>query len=179
MVFNALSRNKRSIALNLKTEEARNVFYRLTQKSDVVLEGFRPGVVKRLGVDYETLSRINPRLVYCSLSGYGQDGPYVGLVGHDINYIAIGGALGMIGWLAGRRRSLNILGDFAGGACTLHSASGAIIARERTGRGQYVDMAATERRHLLLAGVISQHFAWFRPSRGRASERRRSLLPRV
>jgi crotonobetainyl-CoA:carnitine CoA-transferase CaiB-like acyl-CoA transferase len=94
MVFNALSRNKRSIALNLKSEEARNVFYRLTEKSDVVLEGFRPGVVKRLGVDYETLSRINPRLVYCSLSGYGQDGPYVGLVGHDINYIAIGGHWG-------------------------------------------------------------------------------------
>ena len=160
MVFNALSRNKRSIALNLKSEEARNVFYRLTEKSDVVLEGFRPGVVKRLGVDYETLSRINPRLVYCSLSGYGQDGPYVGLVGHDINYIAIGGALGMIGWPgAPPAIPLNILGDFAGGG--LYAAFGilvAIIARERTGRGQCVDMAMTDGVISLLAGVISQYF---------------------
>jgi len=96
--FNALGRNKRSIGLNLKDERAREVFYRLAEGADVVLEGFRPGVVKRLGVDYETISKRNPRIVYCSLSGYGQTGPYASLVGHDINYISIGGALGMTGW---------------------------------------------------------------------------------
>src|SRR3990170_5124159 len=96
--YNALARNKRSIVLNLRDEEAREVFYQLAQSADIVLEGFRPGVVKRLGVDYETLRGKNSRLVYCSLSGYGQTGPYAGLVGHDINYISIGGALGMIGW---------------------------------------------------------------------------------
>src|SRR3989304_2630350 len=79
--FNALGRNKRSIGLNLKDEAARQVFYRLAEKADVVLEGFRPGVVKRLGVDYETVSAINPRIVYCSLSGYGQTGTYASLAG--------------------------------------------------------------------------------------------------
>ena len=161
MAFDALSRNKRSIALNLKTEDARNLFYRLAERSDVVLEGFRPGVVKRLGVDYETLSGISPRLIYCSLSGYGQDGPYAGLVGHDINYIAIGGALGMIGWPGSPPAiPLNILGDFAGGG--LYSAFAilvAVIARERTGRGQCVDMAMTDGVISLLAGAMSLYFA--------------------
>ena len=95
--YNALGRGKRSIALNLKNEAAREVFYELVKGADVVLEGFRPGVVNRLGVDYDTLSAINPRIVYCSLSGFGQTGPYSNLVGHDINYISIGGALGVIG----------------------------------------------------------------------------------
>ena len=88
LAHNILGRNKRSIVLNLRKEEAREIFYRLAESADVVLEGFRPGVVKRLGVDYETMRPLNPRLVYCSLSGYGQDGPYAGLVGHDINYIS-------------------------------------------------------------------------------------------
>jgi crotonobetainyl-CoA:carnitine CoA-transferase CaiB-like acyl-CoA transferase len=95
--YNLMGRNKRSIVLNLREQEAREIFYRLADEADVVLEGFRPGVVKRLGVDYDTLSQRNPRLVYCSLSGFGQTGPYSNLVGHDINYISVGGALGMIG----------------------------------------------------------------------------------
>ena len=88
--FNALGRNKRSVGLDLKDERAQEVFYRLVDGADVVVEGFRPGVVKRLGVDYETVSARNPRVVYCSLSGYGQTGPYAPLVGHDINYISVG-----------------------------------------------------------------------------------------
>src|SRR3972149_5798644 len=112
----ALGRNKRSIGLNLKDEAARRVFYRLAEKADVVLEGFRPGVVKRLGVDYETVSARNQRIVYCSLSGYGQTGPYAQLVGHDINYISIGGALGMIGWPdTPPAIPMNIIADFAAG----------------------------------------------------------------
>ena len=102
--FNALNRNKRSIALNLKEESAQKVLHQLVRDADVFVEGFRPGVVSRLGCDYETLSGINPRLVYCSLSGYGQDGPYSGLVGHDINYISVGGALGVIGKRGGGSR---------------------------------------------------------------------------
>src|SRR3989337_462833 len=82
--FNALNRNKRSVGLNLKDAPAQ--------------AAFRRGVVKRLGVDYETVAQRNPRVVYCSLSGYGQTGPYAMLVGHDINYISIGGALGVTGW---------------------------------------------------------------------------------
>lgn len=80
--FNALERNKRSIMLNLKVEAARQVLYKLVEGADVVVEGFRPGVVKRLAVDYDTLKGINPGIVYCSITGFGQDGPYSNMVGH-------------------------------------------------------------------------------------------------
>ncbi len=151
--YNTLSRNKRSIVLNLREPEAREIFYKLADEADVVLEGFRPGVVKRLGVDYDTLSKRNPRLVYCSLSGFGQTGPYSNLVGHDINYIAVGGALGMIGW-PGQPPTIpmNIIADFAGGG--LHAAFGilaALMARHNTGRGQYVDIAMSDGVMMLLA----------------------------
>src|SRR3989304_5496589 len=159
--FNALGRNKRSIGLNLKDEAARRVFYRLAEKADVVLEGFRPGVVKRLGVDYETVSAINPRIVYCSLSGYGQTGPYPPLVGHDINSTSTGGALGITGGPA-RPPAIpaNIIADFAGGGLyAAFAILAAIIAREKTGRGQYVDMAMSGGGTALAAFLTSQYFS--------------------
>ncbi|MYF81618.1 MAG: CoA transferase, partial [Chloroflexi bacterium] len=144
----ALGRGKRSIGLNLKTEEAREIFHRLADDADVVLEGFRPGVVKRLGVDWETLSARNPRLVYCSLSGFGQTGPYASHVGHDINYIATGGALGMIGDYAAEGRPaipVNIIADFAGGGLMAAFAIVcALQAGERTGEGQYIDLGMSD-----------------------------------
>ncbi len=159
--FNALNRNKRSIALNLKDESAQNVLHQLVGDADVFVEGFRPGVVSRLGCDYETLSGINSRLVYCSLSGYGQDGPYSGLVGHDINYISVGGALGVIGERGGPPViPYNIIADFAGGG--LHAATAilaAIIARGHTGRGQYVDIAMSDGVAYMLASVMSAYFS--------------------
>jgi crotonobetainyl-CoA:carnitine CoA-transferase CaiB-like acyl-CoA transferase len=159
--YNPLGRNKRSIVINLRTEEGREVFYRLAREADVVLEGFRPGVVKRLGVDYETISALNPRIVYCSLSGYGQSGPYNQLVGHDINYISVGGALGMIGWPdTPPAIPMNLLADFAGGG--LHAAFAilaALIARDRTGRGQYVDIAMSDGVLYLLASATGGYFA--------------------
>ena len=91
--YNSLARNKRSIAINLKHEEGRAVLYRLVRTADAFVEGYRPGVAKPLGIDYDTLSRLNPQLVYCSISGYGQDGPYRDLPGHDPNYQAIAGTL--------------------------------------------------------------------------------------
>lgn len=154
---NALGRNKRSIVLNLRSDEGKEVFFKLVKDADVVLEGFRPGAVTRLGVDYEAVSRVNPRVVYCSLSGYGQTGPYSQLVGHDINYISIGGALGLIGWPdTPPAIPMNIIADFAGGG--LHAAFAilaAIIAREKTGRGQYVDIAMSDGVLYLLASAIS------------------------
>lgn len=158
--YNALGRNKRSIGLNLKHEEARAIFYELCKTADVVLEGFRPGVVKRLGVDYETVSRINPRLVYCSLSGYGQTGPYAPLVGHDINYISIAGALSMIGW-PGQPPAIpmNLLADFAGGGLQAAFAIVvALLAREKTGRGQYIDVAMSDGVISLLSALASGYF---------------------
>lgn len=95
--YQCLHRNKRSVALNLRSDAGRRIFHRLAQQADVIVEGFRPGVVKRLGIDYGAVSEINPGIIYCSITGYGQDGPYSGLSGHDINYISIGGVLSVIG----------------------------------------------------------------------------------
>src|SRR4030042_3618727 len=93
--FDQINRNKKSIALNLKDPRAQEAFHRLAGGADVVVEGFRPGITSRLGVDYATLKAINPRLIYCSISGFGQDGPYLDRPGHDINYMSLGGTLGL------------------------------------------------------------------------------------
>ncbi|HLZ69070.1 MAG TPA: CaiB/BaiF CoA-transferase family protein [Dehalococcoidia bacterium] len=158
--FRALDRNKRSVALNLKAPEALAAFYRLADRADVVIEGYRPGVVKRLGVDFETLAARNPRLVYCSISGYGQQGPYRLLVGHDINYAAMAGALSITGPADGPPYfPANLLGDYAGGG--MHAVIGiltALWARERTGRGQYVDISMTEGILTLLAAALSESY---------------------
>ena len=160
--YNALQRNKQSIALNLKEPEAGDVFYRLAESADVVVEGFRPGVVDRLGVGYQKIAEINPRIVYCSISGYGQDGPYAGMVGHDINYISLAGALGLIGHSEDEKPAipLNLLADYAGGGlCGAVAILAALLARQTTGRGQYLDIAMTEGVLYMLAGVISDLLA--------------------
>ena len=148
--YSTSTRNKKSIILNLRSEEGLNVFYRLVKKADVLLEGFRPGVMKRLQADYETLRKLNPRLIYCSLTGYGQDGPYATMPGHDLNYAALGGALSLIGPRGGPPyMASNMLADAAGAG--LHGVIGillALMARERTAKGQFVDIA-------YLDGVIS------------------------
>ncbi len=165
--YNALGRGKRSIALNLKTEAAREIFYELVRGADVVLEGFRPGVVKRLGVDYATVSAVNPRIVYCSLSGFGQTGPYSNLVGHDINYIAIGGALGVIG-RPGTAPAIpvNLLADFAGGGLMAAFAiCAALLARAHTGRGQEVDIAMSDGVLSLMTSAMVGLFSTSQPLR--------------
>ena len=156
--FNALQRNKRSIALNLKEAEALEVFRRLASDADVVVEGFRPGVVDRLGVGYEQVKEINPRAVYCSVSGYGQTGPYSQMAGHDINYISFAGALGLIGDSPDGKPviPLNLIADYAGGGlCGAVGILAALMAREKTGRGQYVDIAMTEGVLYMLCGAIA------------------------
>ena len=91
--FQSINGNKKSLALDLKSPVARKILYRLVEVSDVFMEGFRPGVASRMGIDYPTLRKINPRLIYCSISGYGQEGPYRDLPGHDLNYQAMTGML--------------------------------------------------------------------------------------
>lgn len=138
-----IQRNKRSMTLNLKTPRGREIFLRLAREADIVLEGFRPGVTQRLGIDYETLVRENPRLIYCSISGYGQDGPYRDKVGHDLNYLGYAGVLGVSGRAGGPPTIMPVqVADIGGGA--LMGAVGilaAIIARQHTGKGQYIDIA--------------------------------------
>ena len=139
-------RNCRTMGLNLKAEAGRGIFYDLAKSVDVVMEGFRPGVVKRLGVDYDAIKEVNPRIVYASLTGYGQDGPYRDLVGHDINYISIGGLLGMTGPAGGAPVIPGVvIADFAaGGMSAAIGILAALLARERTGQGQFVDMSMTD-----------------------------------
>ncbi|MBI3636913.1 MAG: CoA transferase, partial [Candidatus Rokubacteria bacterium] len=141
--FAFVNRNKRSMTLNLKSPEGQAIFRKLAARADILIEGFRPGVMKRLGADYETLRAENPRLIYCSLSGFGQDGPYRDYPAHDMNYLSLAGVLGLIG--EPDRKPvipLNLVADYAG--ASLHGALGivlALYARERTGRGQHVDVS--------------------------------------
>lgn len=167
--YNAEGRNKRSIVLNLKMDEAREVFYKLVKDADVVVEEFRPGVLKRLGADYDTISEINPRIILCSITGYGQDGPYAQLPGHDINYLSTAGAQSMIGPRGGPPvMTFNLIGDYSGGG--MQAALGitmALIARERTGRGQHVDSSMTDGIVSLMHGEAAGYFDTGRvPTRG-------------
>jgi crotonobetainyl-CoA:carnitine CoA-transferase CaiB-like acyl-CoA transferase len=139
--FSNVNRNKKSITLNLKSPEGRDIFHRLAKDADVVLETFRPGVVKRLGVDFETLSALNPRLIYCSLSGYGQDGPYRDYAGHDLNIQGLGGILSFINRGEGHPIVPGLpIADFAGSLWTVIAVMMALQARERRG-GQYIDVS--------------------------------------
>jgi crotonobetainyl-CoA:carnitine CoA-transferase CaiB-like acyl-CoA transferase len=153
--FNFVNRNKRSMALNLKHPHGQKILHRLAAKADVVIEGFRPGVMARLGGDYATLSQINPRLIYCSLSGFGQDGPYRDLPAHDINYLSLSGVLNLIGEPERHPAiPLNIIADYAG--ASLHGVVGillALLARQHTGRGQLVDVAYLDTTVSLLAAT--------------------------
>jgi len=154
--YSASNRNKKSILLNLRCEEGRRIFHQLAARTDVVVEGFRPGVAQRLGIDYETIAKINSKVIYCSVTGYGQDGPYRKLPGHDVNYISFAGVLGMIGE-SGRQPviPLNLIADYgAGGMSAVIGILSAIIAREKTGRGQYVDISLTDTVISLLTQVI-------------------------
>jgi crotonobetainyl-CoA:carnitine CoA-transferase CaiB-like acyl-CoA transferase len=136
-------RNKRSMTLNLKSPEGKKIFDRLAQDADIILEGFRPGVTERLGIDYAKMSALNPRLVYCSISGYGQDGPYRDKVGHDINYLGYAGVLGVSGAAGGPPTIMPVqVADIGGGA--LMATVGilaALLARQHTGRGQFIDIS--------------------------------------
>ncbi|MGD8368320.1 MAG: CaiB/BaiF CoA-transferase family protein [Desulfobacterales bacterium] len=140
-----INRNKEHMTLNLKNERGLAVLHALVKKADVLLEGFRPGVTARLGIDYERVRRINPRIVYCSVTGYGQAGPLRDQAGHDVNFLAASGLLSLIGPAGGAPCIPGLqIGDLAGG---LYAAVGillALAAREKTGRGQYVDVSMTD-----------------------------------
>jgi crotonobetainyl-CoA:carnitine CoA-transferase CaiB-like acyl-CoA transferase len=139
--FNTENRNKRSIAIDLKNTQTQAVVDRLVKQAHIVLEGFRPGVAKRLGIDYETLRKSNPKLIYCSISGYGQTGPWRERPGHDVNYVAAAGALAFPGqWLKAPARSSLPIADMGGGAF----AAIAILAALHEGKGAYLDISLFE-----------------------------------
>ncbi len=146
----ALNRGKRSITLNLKEQDGVRLLRALAAEADVLVESFRPGVMSRLGVGWERLSVDNRRLVYCAISGYGQDGPYRDVVGHDINYIGYGGVLSMTGSPGGPPVLPGVqIGDMGGGgSLAAIGILAALFERERTGRGRFVDTS-------MLDGIVS------------------------
>jgi crotonobetainyl-CoA:carnitine CoA-transferase CaiB-like acyl-CoA transferase len=159
--FLALNRNKRSMRLNLKDERGRDVLLRLVENYDVVVESFRPGVMDRLGVGYEALRARNSRVIYCPISGYGQNGPLTARSGHDTNYLALNGLLGLTGRRGGPPiQSAGQIADLGGGG--LMAAVGILAAlheRERSGEGQMVDISMTDGALSWLAMVAARYFA--------------------
>jgi crotonobetainyl-CoA:carnitine CoA-transferase CaiB-like acyl-CoA transferase len=143
--FRMENRNKRSLALDLKNPESAKVVEKLAAHADVAIEGFRPGVAKRLRIDFETLSVFNPKLVYCSISGYGQTGPWRERPGHDVNYVAAAGALAFPGqWLKAPVRSSLPLADMSGGAFAAIAILAALQERDGTGKGVNLDLSLFE-----------------------------------
>jgi crotonobetainyl-CoA:carnitine CoA-transferase CaiB-like acyl-CoA transferase len=139
--FDSENRNKRSIAIDLKNSKSAPVIEKLLKHTDIVLEGFRPGVARRLNIDYETLKKYKPNLVYCSISGYGQTGPWRERPGHDVNYVAAAGALAFPGhWLRPPGRSSLPVADMGGGAF----AAVAVLAALHEGKGAYLDLSLFE-----------------------------------
>ncbi|HLM51821.1 MAG TPA: CoA transferase [Solirubrobacteraceae bacterium] len=160
-LFLALNRNKSSVRIDLKQPEGRDVFLRLAREADVVLESFRPGVMDRLGVGYETLRAENPGLVYCAITGYGQDGPYRDRSGHDLNYLGLVGLLGLTGERGGAPvQAAGQIADIGGGA--LMGAFGILAAlreRDRSGEGQLVDVSMADGSLSWLGLVAARTFA--------------------
>lgn len=144
-VFDSLNAGKLSLALNFRAPQGRELMLRLVRDADVFLEQFRPGAAERWGLGYEALRAINPRLVYCSLSGYGQAGPYRDRAGHDLNYITLGGLLSLN---RAEAEAPHIpptpIADMAGGMLATISILSALVGRERTGEGAYLDVALTD-----------------------------------
>jgi crotonobetainyl-CoA:carnitine CoA-transferase CaiB-like acyl-CoA transferase len=140
-----LNRNKRSLTLNLKSAEGKEIFKRLAADADVVLEGFRPGVMDRLGLGYDILKGLNPRLVFCSITGFGSNGSRSQKAGHDINYLALNGVLSYCGRSGPPTLPGVQIADIGGGGLlAAFSIMAALLARERSGKGQYIDISMTD-----------------------------------
>lgn len=163
--YMALNRNKKSAKLNLKDPRGAEIFLKLVEKYDVVLESFRPGVMDRLGVGYEAARARNERIIYCAISGYGQDGPYRDWAGHDLNYIGYAGVLS----LTGRRGGPPVIpgvqvGDLGAALMGAVGTLAAVIGRERTGRGQFVDASMIDSAVAMLPLVVAMTAAGEAPS---------------
>jgi crotonobetainyl-CoA:carnitine CoA-transferase CaiB-like acyl-CoA transferase len=158
--FLQVNRNKKSIALDLKDPKGHDAFLKLAEHADVILEQFRPDVVDRLGIGYSVVSELNPRLVYCSLSGFGQSGPHRLRSGHDINYLALSGVLGLTTDEHGKPVIPGVqVADLAGGMMAAFGILAALLARERTGRGQLVDVSMFDVMMSMLPVPASLEFA--------------------
>lgn len=163
-----INRNKQHMTLNFKSERGKEIFFKMAKDADVIIESFRPGTVKKLGVDYDAVRKINPEIIYCSITGYGQTGELKDKAGHDVNYMALSGLLDQIGSAGGPPIIPGIqFADMAGGG--MNAAIGillALTARERTGKGQYIDISMTDSMVSFLPVVhLLQQFTGIFPNR--------------
>jgi alpha-methylacyl-CoA racemase len=154
VIFLANNRNKKSVAIDLKTKDGQQAAVRLAASADVVMEGFRPGVAERLGIGYEDIRKVNHGVIYCSLSGYGQNGPFRSTPGHDLNYMSVSGILSQ--WQDDRGRpvvpSLQ-MADQIGGIVAVEAVLSALVQRQRTGQGAQLDISITD----ALLGLLNTH----------------------
>lgn len=156
----SINRNKKSIAIDLRQEEGREIVLELARRSDVALENFRPGVAEKLGVDYPSLKAANPSLIYCSISGFGQDGPYRELPAYDIILQGMGGLMGITGEPGGRPVKVGVaISDLAAGLQAAIGLLAALLKREQDGRGQHLDISMLDAQVFLLAPMIPAYFA--------------------
>ncbi len=156
--FLSINRNKESLTLDLTRPRGREVFFRLVQRADVVLDNFRPGILEKLGVDYPALRRANPRIIACSISAFGQDGPYRSLPAFDLILQAMGGAMSITGEPNRDPVRMGLpMGDLAGGLFGAFAVAGALFQRERTGEGRYIDLSLLDCQVSLLT-YVAQYF---------------------
>jgi len=159
--FHILNRNKKSITLNIKKPEGRDIFLKMAAHADVIIENGRPGAMKKMGLAYEDMQSLNSRMVYCSLTGFGQTGPYRERPAHDINILAISGILDLLGE-KGRPPivpPILISGAGGGGINAALCIMAALLRRERTGKGQYLDVSILDGLSPFLALMMSEYFA--------------------
>jgi CoA:oxalate CoA-transferase len=158
--FMSINRNKRSISLNLQNPRGRDLFLRLVKHADVVTENFTPGTLKRLGIDYPVLAKENPRLVVCSISGFGQTGPYTERSALDVVVQGMGGVMSITGEEGGRPLRVGApVGDINAGMTAAAAICAALVERSRSGLGQYIDLAMMDCQVALVENAIARHFA--------------------
>ena len=165
--FLMLNRNKRSITLNLKNTEAKGILYKLAKKADVFVESYQPGVADRLGVGYPAISKVNERIIYCSISGFGQTGPYRDLVGHDLNYASYSGAIGATGLKGGPPVIPAVqIADIQSAIYAAVAIAAALYRREKTGEGEFIDVSLMDTAVASMIMPLSYLFAGASTERG-------------
>lgn len=169
--FLMLNRNKRSITLNLKNAEAKEILHKLATKADVLVESYQPGVAERLGVGYPAIRKVNEHIIYCSISGYGQTGPYRDFVGHDLNYAAYSGAIGATGLKGGPPVIPAVqIADIQSAIYAAVAITAALYRREKTGEAEFIDVSMMDTAIASMIMPLSFHFA------GASTERGESFL---
>jgi crotonobetainyl-CoA:carnitine CoA-transferase CaiB-like acyl-CoA transferase len=153
-LFHFVNRNKKSAQINLKTPEGLKIIKELVMKNDVLIESFRPGKMESLGLSYEALSTINPRLVYCSITGFGQKSSFKKAAGHDINFVSLSGFLDL-----NKKIPPTQLGDLSAGLLAAFRIAAAVYSREKTGKGEYIDISITDAMISMMSPVIMEYFS--------------------